>query len=61
MFVSNDWHAALVPSYLAAKYRRHGVYQARALLAGLRSVRDPIVQKAPVVNPITRCWVFVSH
>ena len=33
MFVSNDWHAALVPSYLAAKYRRHGVYQARPLLA----------------------------
>ena len=29
MFVSNDWHAALVPSYLAAKYRRYGVYQAR--------------------------------
>ena len=31
VFVSNDWHAALVPSYLAAKYRRHGVYQARPL------------------------------
>ncbi|KAK9834131.1 hypothetical protein WJX81_000869 [Elliptochloris bilobata] len=26
VFVSNDWHAALVPSYLAAKYRRNGVY-----------------------------------
>ena len=33
VFVSNDWHAALVPSYLAAKYRRHGVYQARQLMA----------------------------
>jgi starch synthase len=33
-FVANDWHAALVPVYLAAKYRPHGVYGgARALLA----------------------------
>jgi len=29
VFVSNDWHAALVPSYLAAKYRRNGVYTVR--------------------------------
>lgn len=35
VFVSNDWHAALVPSYLAAKYRRHGVYQARQQLTGV--------------------------
>lgn len=26
VFVANDWHAALVPVYLAAKYRPHGVY-----------------------------------
>lgn len=34
VFVANDWHAALVPVYLAAKYRPHGVYQnARSIVA----------------------------
>ncbi len=42
VFVSNDWHAALVPSYLAAKYRRNGVYtvcrrQTRPQICVLRS------------------------
>ena len=33
-FVANDWHAALVPVYLASKYRPHGVYtNARSILA----------------------------
>lgn len=33
-FVANDWHAALVPVYLASKYRPHGVYtSARSILA----------------------------
>ena len=27
VFVANDWHAGMVPVYLAAKYRRHGVYE----------------------------------
>ncbi len=34
IFVANDWHAALVPVYLAAKYRPYGVYkEARSVLA----------------------------
>lgn len=34
VFVANDWHAALVPVYLAAKYRAHGVYtNARSIMA----------------------------
>lgn len=34
IFVANDWHAALVPVYLASKYRPHGVYtDARSILA----------------------------
>ena len=33
-FLANDWHAALVPVYLAAKYRPHGVFaSARSVLA----------------------------
>jgi len=34
VFVANDWHAGLVPVYLGAHYRRHGVYRdARTVLA----------------------------
>ena len=34
IFIANDWHAAMVPVYLAAKYRPGGVYQdARSVLA----------------------------
>lgn len=34
LFVANDWHAALVPSFLAAKYRRNGTYtDARSIVA----------------------------
>ncbi|KAK9862858.1 hypothetical protein WJX84_002295 [Apatococcus fuscideae] len=34
LFMANDWHASLVPAYLAGKYRRHGVFQdARCILA----------------------------
>lgn len=34
VFLANDWHAALVPVYLAAKYRPSGVYKdARSILA----------------------------
>ena len=32
--MANDWHASLVPSLLAAKYRRNGVYKdARSIVA----------------------------
>lgn len=30
VFVANDWHAGLVPSYIAGRYRRAGVYKVRA-------------------------------
>ncbi|MEW5307760.1 MAG: hypothetical protein WDW36_010136 [Sanguina aurantia] len=34
VFVANDWHAALVPVYIAAKYRKHGTYMnARTVIA----------------------------
>ena len=34
VFVANDWHVAITPVYLAAKYRPHGVYNnARSVLA----------------------------
>lgn len=32
--MANDWHAGLVPAYVAGKYRRHGVYKdARSIVA----------------------------
>ena len=27
VFLANDWHAGLVPTYIAGKYRQHGVYK----------------------------------
>lgn len=34
IFIANDWHAAMTPVYLAAKYRPGGVYgNARSVLA----------------------------
>lgn len=34
MFVANDWHTAMVPVYVAGKFRPHGVYKdARCCLA----------------------------
>jgi hypothetical protein len=27
VFLANDWHAGLVPVYIAGKYRQHGVYK----------------------------------
>lgn len=33
VFVANDWHSALVPVYLAGKYRPYGVYtKARSIM-----------------------------
>ena len=33
VFIANDWHASLVPIYIASKYRPHGVFmRARSLL-----------------------------
>ena len=31
VFLANDWHAGLVPTYIAGKYRQHGVYKVRLL------------------------------
>ncbi|CAK0737501.1 hypothetical protein CVIRNUC_000923 [Coccomyxa viridis] len=34
VFLANDWHAGLVPTYIAGKYRQHGVYKdARCIFA----------------------------
>ncbi len=33
VFVANDWHAGLVPSYIAGRYRRAGVYKVSTLIA----------------------------
>jgi starch synthase len=39
VFVANDWHAALVPVYLAAKYRPHGVYEASRSVVAIHNLR----------------------
>lgn len=39
VFVANDWHAGLVPSYIAGRYRRAGVYKVSTLPCSLPIVR----------------------
>jgi starch synthase len=39
VFVANDWHAALVPVYLAAKYRPHGVYNSSRSVVAIHNLR----------------------
>jgi starch synthase len=39
VFIANDWHAALVPVYLAAKYRPHGVYKSARSIMAIHNLR----------------------
>ena len=39
VFIANDWHAALVPVYLAAKYRPHGVYTSARSVVAIHNLR----------------------
>lgn len=70
VFIANDWHGALVPVYLAAKYRPHGVYQnSRSILAVhnlrhqvshmLGSFRGPVTPRAALLPLVQlRCFAF---
>ena len=40
VFLANDWHAGLVPTYIAGKYRQHGVYKVRGS-AMAANIQDP--------------------
>ncbi|GFR43741.1 hypothetical protein Agub_g4851, partial [Astrephomene gubernaculifera] len=37
-FIANDWHAGLLPVYLAARYRPHGVYGRARCVLGLHNL-----------------------
>jgi starch synthase len=42
VFIANDWHAALVPVYLAAKYRAHGVYMSARSIMAIHNLRHQV-------------------
>jgi hypothetical protein len=42
VFIANDWHAALVPVYLAAKYRAHGVYTSARSIMAIHNLRHQV-------------------
>ena len=42
VFIANDWHGALVPVYLAAKYRPHGVYQKSRSILAVHNLRHQV-------------------
>ena len=43
VFLANDWHAGLVPTYIAGKYRQHGVYKVRGSTMAANT-RDPLAE-----------------
>ena len=42
VFIANDWHGALVPVYIAAKYRPHGVYQNSRSILAIHNLRHQV-------------------
>ena len=40
--MANDWHAALLPVYLAAKYRPYGVYKAARSILAIHNLRHQV-------------------
>lgn len=57
VFIANDWHAALVPVYLAAKYRAHGVYKNARSVMAIHNLRHQVgpAEKTPRVVVWTVC------
>ena len=42
VFIANDWHGALVPVYIAAKYRPNGVYQNSRSILAIHNLRHQV-------------------
>lgn len=69
IFIANDWHAAMVPVYLAAKYRPGGVYgTARSVLA-IHNLRHQVCALLPSHTsstaasspPMLSAWVLLDN
>lgn len=43
IFIANDWHAALVPVYLAAKYRPGGTYTSARSILCIHNLRHQVI------------------
>lgn len=42
IFIANDWHASMVPVYLAAKYRPGGVYRSARSVLAIHNLRHQV-------------------
>ena len=61
VFIANDWHASMVPVYLAAKYRAGGVYQsARAVLA-IHNLRHQVLISHGTYPSLTLHYLQHAH
>ena len=61
VFIANDWHASMVPVYLAAKYRTGGVYQsARAVLA-IHNLRHQVLISHGRYTPCSLHYLQPAH
>ena len=50
IFIANDWHAALVPVYLAAKFRPHGVFTKSRSILAIHNLRHQVLYQHAVCN-----------
>jgi len=46
IFVANDWHAGLVPTLVASKYRKHGVYNNARTICAIHNILHQGVEPA---------------
>ena len=46
VFVANDWHAGLVPTLVASKYRKHGVYNNARTICAIHNILHQGVEPA---------------
>ena len=73
VFVANDWHAALLPVYLAAKYRTYGVYKAARSILAIHNLRHQVREgdmhgpaasdkgSVTCLHGSTTCWFVTSR
>ena len=57
VFLANDWHAGLVPTYIAGKYRQHGVYKVRPMNHGIAYL---VIARRPARIRTSTCTDFLT-
>lgn len=62
VFMANDWHTSLVPVYLAAKYRRFGVYLGSRSILAIHNLKHQVggVHTHTDTHTVQVVWVYLG-